>query len=105
MLRALAARRVGNVPENVTVHYVSQEVNLSEAKQEMLPAECVVEVRYVVTLDGQDEEVRPDHLHRNTNRCSYLLCRASFETWSVNGVAGVELKCPQSSLPARGKRP
>ena len=58
MLRALAARRVGDVPENVTVHYVSQEVNLSEAKQEMLPVECVVEVRCVVTLDcqGQGQE-------------------------------------------------
>ena len=27
MLRAFAARRVGDVPANVTVHYVSQEVN------------------------------------------------------------------------------
>lgn len=42
MLRALAARRVGDVPENVTVHYVSQEVHLSEATQEMRPFECVV---------------------------------------------------------------
>ena len=31
MLRALAARRVGDVPSNVTAHYVSQEVHLSEA--------------------------------------------------------------------------
>ena len=35
-------RRVGDVPENVTVHYVSQEVHLSEQTQEMLPLECVV---------------------------------------------------------------
>ena len=30
MLRALAARRVGDVPPNVSVHYVSQEVKLTE---------------------------------------------------------------------------
>jgi ATP-binding cassette, subfamily F, member 3 len=42
MLRALASRRVGNVPENVTVHYVSQEVNLTETLSRQRPVECVV---------------------------------------------------------------
>ena len=37
LLRALAARRVGEVPVNVTVHYVSQEVSLTEASREMTP--------------------------------------------------------------------
>jgi ATP-binding cassette subfamily F protein 3 len=43
MLRALAARRVGEVPPNVCVHYVSQEVHLSEKTKVMTPAQCVVE--------------------------------------------------------------
>ena len=37
-----AARRVGDVPSNVTVHYVSQEVHVSEATEAMLPGQCVV---------------------------------------------------------------
>ena len=43
MLRALAARRVGDVPVNVTVHYVSQEVNLTEAQRGKTPVQCVVD--------------------------------------------------------------
>ena len=43
LLRALAARRVGDVPANVTVHYVSQEVNLTEAQREKTPVQCVVD--------------------------------------------------------------
>ena len=42
MLRAFAARQVGNVPANVTVHYVSQEVNLTPAQSLKTPVECVV---------------------------------------------------------------
>lgn len=42
LLRALAARRVGNIPPNVTVHYVSQEVKLSAQTQEMTPIEMVI---------------------------------------------------------------
>lgn len=41
-MRALAARRVGNIPANVTVHYVSQEVELSEEKKEMTAVEIVI---------------------------------------------------------------
>ena len=37
-----AARRVGDVPSNVTVHYVSQEVHVSEETEAMLPGQCVV---------------------------------------------------------------
>jgi ABC-type Mn2+/Zn2+ transport system ATPase subunit len=43
MLRAFAARRVGDVPPNVTVHYVSQEVNLTDAQRVKTPVECVVD--------------------------------------------------------------
>ena len=43
LLRALAARRVGEVPPNVAVHYVSQEVHLSELTRVMTPAQCVLE--------------------------------------------------------------
>jgi hypothetical protein len=43
MLRAFAARRVGDVPDNVCVHYVSQEVKLTERTKKMTPAQCVVD--------------------------------------------------------------
>jgi ATP-binding cassette, subfamily F, member 3 len=42
MLRALAARRVGDVPPNVTVHYVSQDVQLTDELRDMTPVECVL---------------------------------------------------------------
>jgi ATP-binding cassette subfamily F protein 3 len=50
MLRAFAARRVGDVPENVTVHYVSQEVNLTKEQSLKTPVECVVEADLERTL-------------------------------------------------------
>jgi ATP-binding cassette subfamily F protein 3 len=50
MLRAFAARRVGDVPENVTVHYVSQEVNLTPAQSLKTPVECVIEADIERTL-------------------------------------------------------
>mmetsp|Transcript_21509 Transcript_21509/g.44843 ORF Transcript_21509/g.44843 Transcript_21509/m.44843 type:complete len:720 (+) Transcript_21509:81-2240(+) len=43
MLRALASRRVGNIPKNVSVHYVSQDVQLTDATRNMTPAQVVVE--------------------------------------------------------------
>jgi len=43
LLRALAARRVGNIPTNVTVHYVSQEVELSDEKKEMTAVQIVIQ--------------------------------------------------------------
>ena len=50
MLRAFAARRVGNIPPNVTVHYVSQEVNLTSAQRCKTPVECVVDADIERTL-------------------------------------------------------
>jgi ATP-binding cassette subfamily F protein 3 len=50
MLRAFAARRVGDVPENVTVHYVSQEVNLTPAQSLKTAVECVMEADIERTL-------------------------------------------------------
>jgi len=43
LLRAMAARRVGDVPSNVIVHYVSQEVLLTPAQRQKTPGECVVD--------------------------------------------------------------
>ena len=43
MLRALASRRHGNFPPNLTVHYVSQEVNLSVEQKMKTPVEIVVD--------------------------------------------------------------
>ena len=43
MLRALASRRVGNIPKNVSVHYVSQDVQLNETTKDMTPAQVVVD--------------------------------------------------------------
>jgi len=50
LLRALAARRVGDIPVNVTVHYVSQEVNLTEAQRNKTPVQCVVDADLERTL-------------------------------------------------------
>ena len=50
MLRAFAARRVGDVPANVTVHYVSQEVNLTPSQALKTPVECVVDADIERTL-------------------------------------------------------
>ena len=63
MLRALAARRVGDVPSNVTVHYVSQEVHVSEETEEMLPGQCVVAAdveRRLLLEESADLEARAD---------------------------------------------
>lgn len=43
LLRALAARRVGNIPSNVTVHYVTQDVHLTDETAAMTPVQCVVD--------------------------------------------------------------
>jgi ATP-binding cassette subfamily F protein 3 len=50
LLRAFAARQVGEIPVNVTVHYVSQEVLLTEEQSEKTPVECVVEADLERTL-------------------------------------------------------
>eukprot|EP00966_Prymnesium_polylepis_P087874 2033078-Prymnesium_polylepis.1 len=38
----MASRRVGNIHPAVTVHYVSQEVSLTEASLKMTPIDVVV---------------------------------------------------------------
>ncbi len=43
MLKAFAARRVGDVPAQVSVHYVSQEVNLTDEQRGKTPVMCVVD--------------------------------------------------------------
>ena len=50
MLRAFAARRVGDVPSQVSVHYVSQEVNLTAAQRAKTPVTCVVDADVERTL-------------------------------------------------------
>mmetsp|Transcript_20548 Transcript_20548/g.33848 ORF Transcript_20548/g.33848 Transcript_20548/m.33848 type:complete len:753 (-) Transcript_20548:154-2412(-) len=50
MLRAFAARRVGDVPAQVSVHYVSQEVNLTEDQRNKTPVMCVVDADIERTL-------------------------------------------------------
>lgn len=50
MLRAFAARRVGDVPSNVSVHYVSQEVKLTEEQRGKTPVMCVVDADIERTL-------------------------------------------------------
>ncbi|KAJ1453912.1 P-loop containing nucleoside triphosphate hydrolase protein [Pelagophyceae sp. CCMP2097] len=42
LLRALAARRYGNIPANVSVFYVRQEVHLTEVSKKQTPAQCIV---------------------------------------------------------------
>lgn len=50
LLRALAARAVGEIPPNVTVHYVSQEVHLTDSQRNKTPVECVVDADLERTL-------------------------------------------------------
>ncbi|CAE7667303.1 ABCF2, partial [Symbiodinium microadriaticum] len=73
MLRALAARRVGNIPANVTVHYVSQEVELTEVTRQQTPVDCVLaaDVERRVLLDELaqlDEAIATDSLDENGRR-------------------------------------
>merc|ERR1711871_32797 len=42
MLKAIASRRVGGIPLNVSMHYVSQEVKLTEETMQMSPLEAVL---------------------------------------------------------------
>lgn len=76
MLRALAARRVGNIPPSVTVHYVSQEVELTDVTREQTPVDCVLaadverrvllaeleELDAAVAGDTMDEKGRQRHM-------------------------------------------
>lgn len=81
LLKALAARRVGDIPPNVTVHYVSQEVNLTSEQQLKTPVECVVdadlertlllEELQIVTKLADDGELDAT----GSARHEYLICR------------------------------
>jgi ATP-binding cassette subfamily F protein 3 len=53
LLRWLAARRVGGLPASLSVHYVSQEVCLSEQEEASLPRDVIVaaDVERVMLLD------------------------------------------------------
>merc|ERR1711871_1037328 len=42
MLKAIASRRVGDIPSNVSMHYVSQEVKLTEETMSMTPLQAVI---------------------------------------------------------------
>ncbi|GMH61249.1 hypothetical protein TrLO_g238 [Triparma laevis f. longispina] len=42
LLKAIASRRVGDVPDNVTVNYVNQDVQLTSITENLTPVECVV---------------------------------------------------------------
>ena len=73
LLRALAARRVGNIPPNVTVHYVSQEVELTAVTREQTPVDCVlaadVERRLLLEeLSQLDDAINADALNEDGRR-------------------------------------
>eukprot|EP00931_Biecheleriopsis_adriatica_P106298 TRINITY_DN80778_c0_g1_i1.p1 TRINITY_DN80778_c0_g1~~TRINITY_DN80778_c0_g1_i1.p1 ORF type:complete len:732 (-),score=222.01 TRINITY_DN80778_c0_g1_i1:129-2324(-) len=59
LLRYLAARRVGGMPDAVTVHYVSQEVAFTAAALDQTPVEAVLEAdveRRLLLKDVKDLE-------------------------------------------------
>jgi ATP-binding cassette subfamily F protein 3 len=56
MLKALAARRVGSIPSNVSVHYVSQDVQMSEETQGLTPIQCVLNADVERKLLLEEEE-------------------------------------------------
>lgn len=54
LLKALAARRVGSIPQNVTMHYVTQDVELSDVTRDLTPVECVMRAdieRHILTQE------------------------------------------------------
>ena len=64
LLKAVASRAVGDIPPELTVHYVSQELQLSEESQEWTPAQLVVHadverrllLEEAAALGGGDED-------------------------------------------------
>lgn len=57
LLKAMASRRVGAIPPSVTVHYVSQEVQLNEKTLSMTPVDVVVnaDVERRLLMEERDE--------------------------------------------------
>lgn len=66
LLRAFAARRVGNIPPNVTVHYVSQEVNLTSKQANETPVEIVVQADLERTLLLDELEIIESYIKSDT---------------------------------------
>ncbi|CAE8666632.1 unnamed protein product [Polarella glacialis] len=70
LLRYMAARRVGGMPDNVTVHYVSQEVAFGAAAMQQTPAEAVLEadverrllLEEAAALEGKTGPGEPERL-------------------------------------------
>ena len=63
MLRALASRGVGKIPNNVSVHYVSQDVQLTEEIRNLTPAQCVVRAdveRTMLLAEAKEMEAKAD---------------------------------------------
>ncbi|KAL3902548.1 MAG: hypothetical protein SGPRY_012022 [Prymnesium sp.] len=71
LLRGLASRAVGDIPAELTVHYVSQEVRMSEESSGWTPVQVVlhadVERRLLLeeaaALEGRDEDEACSRLH------------------------------------------
>jgi ATP-binding cassette subfamily F protein 3 len=60
LLKAMAARRVGDVPSNVTVHYVSQEVSLTPEQSRKTPVEVVVDADIERNLLTEEKKTLED---------------------------------------------
>jgi len=63
LLRYLAARRVGGMPDSVTVHYVSQEVAFTAAALDNTPVQAVLEAdveRRLLVQEAKDLEGKED---------------------------------------------
>jgi ATP-binding cassette subfamily F protein 3 len=60
LLKAMAARRVGDVPSNVTVHYVSQEVLLTPDQSRKTPVEVVVDADIERNLLTEEKKTLED---------------------------------------------
>ena len=64
LLRALASRMVGNIPAELMVHYVSQEVQMDEESRQRTPVEMVVHadverrmlLEEAATLNGENAD-------------------------------------------------
>ena len=67
LLKAMASRRVGDIPAAVTVHYVSQEVSLSATDMAMTPVQVVVhaDVERRLLLEERDTLIAAEERGEN----------------------------------------
>ena len=67
LLKAMASRRVGDIPAAVTVHYVSQEVSLSATDMAMTPVQVVVhaDVERRLLLEERDALIAAEERGEN----------------------------------------